>query len=368
MGICAAKSGTVYVTTLYPFTVHALKIPRVAGVTTVYHHNSHSDVLLSRLMQTDTLNFTGDTPPLNLASLYIDQIPPNDLSEKLAKEYEIPIYQSIPESLTQGTDKLTVDGVLLIAEHGRYPESETGQIQYPKRQMFGEIVQTFKDAGKIVPVFSDKHLADNWADAKWIYDTARDMQIPLMAGSSLPVLWRYPAIDVTRDARLKEIVAISYHRLDTYGFHALEMVQCLVERRQGGETGVKSVECRVGPAVWEAEKEGVYDRKLLDAALRTVPPWLIANAVPGTPICSADSSTNRRNSSIRSGVNSFGVRSARYSWPRSAGDRLPTTMPTAACLLSSVPMFPRSSTTVHWSPERNASANTANSSWGGISY
>jgi hypothetical protein len=118
-----------------------------------------------------------------------------------------------------------------------------------------------------VPVFSDKHLADNWADAKWIYDTARDMQIPLMAGSSLPVLWRYPAIDVTRDARLKEIVAISYHRLDTYGFHALEMVQCLVERRQGGETDVKSVECRVGPAVWEAEKEGVYDRKLLDAAL-----------------------------------------------------------------------------------------------------
>jgi sugar lactone lactonase YvrE len=98
MGICAAKSGIVYVTTLSPFTVHALKIPRVAGVTTVYHHNSHSDVLLSRLMQTDTLNFTGDTPPLDLASLYVDQIPTNDLSEKLAKDYEIPIYQSIPES------------------------------------------------------------------------------------------------------------------------------------------------------------------------------------------------------------------------------------------------------------------------------
>ena len=156
---------------------------------------------------------------------------------------------------------------MMIAEHGKYPESDTGQIQYPKRRLFGEIVKTFRETGKVVPVFSDKHLSDNWTDAKWIYDTAQEMKIPMMAGSSLPVLWRYPPIDVKRDAKLKEIVAVSYHRLDTYGFHALEMVQSLAERRQGGETGVKSVQCRVGSTVWEAEKEGVYDRKLLESAL-----------------------------------------------------------------------------------------------------
>lgn len=267
MGICAAKSGTVYVTTLYPFTVHAIKIPRVAGVTTVYYHNSHSDVLLSRLLQTDTLNFTGAVPPLDLASLSIDQFPANDIGRKFSKDYHVPLYKSIPQALTLGTGKLAVDGVMLVAEHGNYPESETGQIQYPKRRMFGEIVRTFRDSKKVVPVFSDKHLSDNWADAKWIYDTAQEMQIPMMAGSSLPVLWRYPPIDVKRDAKVKEIVAISYHRLDTYGFHALEMVQSLVERRRGGETGVQSVQCRVGDAVWKAEKEGVYDRKLLDSAL-----------------------------------------------------------------------------------------------------
>ena len=267
MGICAARDGMVYVTTLAPFTVHALKIPRIAGVTTVYHHNSHADVLLSRLMQTDTLDFQGDTPAVELAGLYVDQHARSEKGLAMGNKANIPIAETISQALTQGSGKLAVDGVMLVAEHGDYPKSETGQTQYPKRRMFGEIAKTFKDNGQVVPVFLDKHLADNWQDAKWIYDTAREMKIPMMAGSSLPVLWRYPAVDLTRDAKVKEIVAISYHTLDAYGFHALEMVQCLAERRAGGETGVEAVECRVGTAVWDAEKEGIYDRALLDAAL-----------------------------------------------------------------------------------------------------
>src|SRR5204862_5181183 len=122
-------------------------------------------------------------------------------------------------------------------------------------------------SGKGIPVFSDKHLADNWTDAKWIYDEAQRLKMPLMAGSSLPVAWRYPPIDVERDKPLKEIVALSYHRLDAYGFHALEMVQCLAERRKGGETGVKQVHTLKDDAVWKAIDAGLIDRKLLDQAI-----------------------------------------------------------------------------------------------------
>ena len=75
----------------------------------------------------------------------------------------------------------------------------------------------------MVPVFIDKHLADNWADAKWIYDEARRRKVPMMAGSSLPVLWRYPPADVRRGAKLDQIVVTSYHTLDGYGFHAVEV-------------------------------------------------------------------------------------------------------------------------------------------------
>jgi hypothetical protein len=85
-----------------------------------------------------------------------------------------------------------------------------------------------------------------------------------MAGSSLPGLWRFPAADVERDRPLKEIVAVSYHRLDAYGFHALEMVQCLAEQRQGGETGIKAVQTLSGEAAWKAFSDGTCSRKLLD--------------------------------------------------------------------------------------------------------
>ncbi len=243
------------------------KLPTVAVVTTEWRHNAHADVIASRLVQGYNLDGKGEFPKLKLVSAYVDQFPANDLSRPLAKEHGFTIYDSIAKALTLGTDKLAVDGVLLIAEHGKYPESETGSIQYPKRRMFAEIVKVFEKSGRVVPVFSDKHIEDDDVDIQWIWSEVERLKIPFMAGSSLPGLWRYPEADVERGGALKEIVAVSYHRLDTYGFHALEMVQCLAERRKGGETGIKQVRCLEGDAVWAAGQDGTYDRKLLDEAL-----------------------------------------------------------------------------------------------------
>lgn len=241
--------------------------PRVAGVTTVYYHNAHADMFLSRLLVGYSLDGKGDFPPLKLASLYIDQFPENDIGRKLASQHRVPIYPSVREAVTLGGEKLAVDGVFLIAEHGKYAESDTGQFLYPKRPMFTQIAAACAASERTVPVFIDKHLADTWADAKWIYDEARRLKMPLMAGSSLPVLWRYPPRDVARDTKLREILVLSYHRLDSYGFHALEIAQALAERRRGGETGVKQVRTLRDTAVWKAIDEGQVDRKLLDEAV-----------------------------------------------------------------------------------------------------
>jgi hypothetical protein len=241
---------------------------RIAAVVTEYRHNSHADVIVSRLLLTHTLDEKGERPNLELVSLYTDQVPESDTSRKWAKKFNVPIFKTVEETLTLGTGKLVVDGVMLVAEHGKYPKNATGNTIYPKRRLFDAVQKVFRKTGQVVPVFVDKHLADNWADAKWLYDTAKELKVPLMAGSSLPVLWRYPPADVKRGAKLEEIVAVSYHTLDAYGFHALEMVQCLVERRAGGETGVKQVRCLSGDAVWRAMDEGMFDRKLLDAALK----------------------------------------------------------------------------------------------------
>ena len=240
---------------------------RIAAIVTEYRHNSHADVIVGRLLQTYTLDDKGKQPNLKLVSLYTDQVPKNDTSRKWAAKYGVPIYETVEETLTLGTGKLAVDGVLLVAEHGQYPKNATGNTVFPKRRLFNEVQKVFRKTKQVVPVFVDKHLADNWADAKWLHDTAKELKMPLMAGSSLPVLWRYPPVDVKRGAKLEEIVAVSYHTLDAYGFHALEMVQCLAERRAGGETGVKQVRCLSGEAVWHAMENGALDNKLLQSAL-----------------------------------------------------------------------------------------------------
>jgi len=267
MALIVARDGTVYVTSIYPFTLLRIEPVRkkISAVVTSYYQNSHADVIVSRLMETDTLDGKGRRPDLDLVSLYTDQVSekPADVGQALAAQHQVRVSPTVEDALTLGTGSLAVEGVLLVAEHGTYPRSATTSIRYPKRRLFEEIVKVFEKSGRAVPVFCDKHLSDNWDDAKWIYDTARRLKIPMMAGSSLPTLWRRPDADPPRGEELEEAVAISYHTLDAYGFHALEMLQSIAERRKGGETGVRSVQCVTGPAVWESP---LFDARLLDEA------------------------------------------------------------------------------------------------------
>lgn len=243
----------------------------VAAVVTEYRHNSHADIIVSRMLLTDMLDGTGRDPGLKLVSLYTDQRPANDISRLLAASHRFPIKPTIAETLTLGTDRLAVDGVLLIAEHGNYPFSPTGNHQYPKRRFWDETLAVFDRTGRVVPVFLDKHLADNWDDAWHVYSTARQRKIPLMAGSSVPGTWRHPAADVERGAELAQIVGFTFGSTDAYGFHALEAVQSLAEQRQGGETGVRSVRCLGGARVWEVLDRAECDPELFAAALQRVP-------------------------------------------------------------------------------------------------
>src|SRR5438552_12247827 len=137
----------------------------VAAIVTVYHHNSHADVIVSRLLQTDTLDGKGKESPLKLVSLYTDQRPADDISRALAASHRFRLSETIEDALTLGTDRLAVDGVLLIAEHGEYPRSLTGNTQYPKRRFWEQTIKVFNRSGGAVPVFLAKNPADDWAAA-----------------------------------------------------------------------------------------------------------------------------------------------------------------------------------------------------------
>ena len=246
------------------------KLP-VAAVVTVYGRNSHADVIVGKILE-GWAQDGGLGPDLKLVSMYVDQVGDGDLSEKLSTKHGFVIAKSIHEALTLGGDSLAVAGVLAIGEHGQYPSvPETQQVMYPRRRFFDEIVATFQQCGKVVPVFNDKHLSFNWNDAKHMFDTARERRIPFMAGSSVPVAWRIPSATIPIGSEITEAIALGHGGLESYGFHSLEAMQCLMERRKGGETGVKSVQSVQGDGIWRAEKEGRWSKSLFDAAVEASP-------------------------------------------------------------------------------------------------
>jgi hypothetical protein len=246
------------------------ELKKVAAIVTEYRRHSHADVIVGKILE--GYNHDGGAGPnLKLVSLVTDLVPKGDMSRDLAKKYDFPICDTIEKALTLGGKSLAVDGVLCIGEHGDYPRNEKGQILYPRRRFFEGVADVFAKVGKSVPVFSDKHLAATWTDAKWMYDKARELFVPFLAGSSLPVTWRKPPLKLPMKCELTEAVQVGYGPFEGYGFHALEALQCMVERRKGGESSVKAVTCVQGEEMWKTLDAGKWSKELLEAALDLVP-------------------------------------------------------------------------------------------------
>lgn len=237
---------------------------------TEYRPRSHADVIVTKLLEGYDLYGTRTEPRVEVASLYLDQVPENDIGRGLAERHGVPIFDSIGEAIAVGGRGVNVDGVLLIGEHGQYPLNELGQKLYPRRRFFDAAVAAMVGAGRFVPVFNDKHLSWSFGHARWMYDTARRLGIPFLAGSSLPVAWRAPVVDWPLDVRVEEALVFAHGPLESYGFHALETLQCMLERRVGGESGVRRVQCLRGAAVWKADAEGRWSGDLRDALCATL--------------------------------------------------------------------------------------------------
>jgi hypothetical protein len=241
--------------------------PRVALLATEVRRHSHAQHFIDRLLEGYGWQGAHYHPGIDLVALYVDQHPEGDLAPDRSRRHNVPIYPTIAETLTCGGPKLDVDGVLIIAEHGKYPRNEKGQTRYPRFQFFKETIAVFESSGRSVPVFNDKHLSTVWSECEEMVQDARRLDFAFLAGSSLPVTWRIPSIDLPHGTPLEESVCVCYGGVDSYDFHGLETAQCMSERRRGGEPGIRQVHALKGDNLWSALAKRPETTELVFAAL-----------------------------------------------------------------------------------------------------
>lgn len=240
---------------------------KIAMLVTEVRLHSHGQHFVDRFAKGYIWDGQWHRPDVDFVSMYVDQFPKDDLAKATAKQHKIGLYPTVAEALTQGTSKLAVDGVVIIAEHGTYPRNEKKQTLYPRYKFFKQSVGVFESSGKSVPIFNDKHLSTDWKQCTEMVADSKRLGFPFLAGSSLPVTWRMPSIDVSLDTPLTESVCAGYGGVDSYDFHGLETAQCMSERRAGGEVGIVRVQALRNDKVWAEVAKRESTQKLLSVAL-----------------------------------------------------------------------------------------------------
>lgn len=241
--------------------------PRIAAIFTVLRFRSHAFNILENFLGPYYFNGQLTDPGVDVVSFYADQFPPDDMAREVSSRFRIPLFRSIGDALRVGGRDLAVDGVLSIGEHGEYPYNELGQHLYPRKRFFDEAFEVMQASGRCIPFFNDKHWSCSWDQARSMFDRARSHQMPLLAGSSVPLAERRPPLELPEGCEIEEAVSIHGGGLESYDFHALEVLQSLVEQRRGGETGISAIEILTGDAFTAAQKSGWWSNELVEAAM-----------------------------------------------------------------------------------------------------
>ena len=281
----AGMAGLTSFTGMVPEAVAQIapRRPRIACLVSYWGlPTSHADWVVNKLI--DGYWWQGAYTPsrVDVVSVYVHQFDTSLLAQKVCKAKNIPIYKTVGEAVKLGGNELAVDGVVIVCEHGNYPTDLKGHWLLPRWWIYQQVMGVFEQSKRSVPVFNDKHLSYNWDDAKWMFDKSRELNFPLTGGSSIPTYFRKPEIDLAPDTPLKNGLVIADMADEGATSHAIDVLQAFMDRRKGGETGVKSVQSIRGPEVWKWVEANPWANNLMEAVRKNfdLPPGYFQGTAP----------------------------------------------------------------------------------------
>jgi len=230
--------------------------------------SSHADWIINKLI--DGYWWDGAYTPsrVDVASIYIHQHDTSLLGQKVAQAKGIPVFKTVAEALTLGGEDLAVDGIVIVGEHGNYPTDLKGRWLLPRWWIYNQMIRVFERSNRSVPVFNDKHLSYDWDESKWMFDKSRELNFPLTGGSNVPIYYRSPETELDIDTPIKNSIVVGGTSDEGTIFHSIDVLQSFVERRKGGETGIKSVQSIRGYETWKWVERNPWTGNLLDSVAK----------------------------------------------------------------------------------------------------
>ena len=101
---------------------------KLAIVTTVWHYQSHAQHMGDRFLVGYPHAGRWHQPPFDVVGVFVAQRGEHDQSSSRAEQFGFQVYPTIAAALRAGHERLSVDAVLIIGEHGDYPRNELGQV------------------------------------------------------------------------------------------------------------------------------------------------------------------------------------------------------------------------------------------------
>jgi hypothetical protein len=248
--------------------------PHLAAIVDEYWPGSHADQIVSRLNNGFELMWVPMKGSASVSTLYVNH---RDGRKAAARQVRPDLHSSIEGALVAARDGPGLDGVVIVPERNKrsgrpVPLDARGHPDDLRRRYFDTVASYLEGSNLRVPVYLDKYLGNTWADAIHVYETSRRLGLPLMAGSSLPLTMRCPPATFAEGSKVTEAVVLSTGFGEAVLYHPLELVQAMIERRSGGETGVAHVtyvDQRGFAAAWRSEN--YWSHGLVEAALDAVP-------------------------------------------------------------------------------------------------
>lgn len=225
------------------------KLSKIAFVVAEFALRAPAQQLLDRLLVGYPRDGEFHRPGFDRISIYLDTGAGNPQIERRAKDFGLIREPTLDRALADAE-------AIVIVWAGRGANANEELLR-----------KTVQAAPKNIACFVHGAFANKTNSARELARLAVARGITLCAGTSTAVTYRLPDVDLKPGNRLSEALIVVQGTFPEAELDALEGLLPVVERRRGGEAGVKNLRYLQGDEVWRAGTERGWSRALLAAAI-----------------------------------------------------------------------------------------------------